>query len=160
MSSNIFLAGTEPDDFDATIRTSVTLEEYPDRPDALANIETVRFFGAPETKRDTFEKMTEGDLVLFHQDGEYVGSGWIGTTFEDPEEWASSTMWSQTSTPLVYTIADFTPVAVPVRAVNRIFDYADGYSPPQFMRIAAKRVTNRPTAITRALQQYSEKHQS
>jgi len=158
VSSNIFLVGIEADDFDATVRTAVDIDDSSEHPDELSDMGSIQFYGAPESKRDTFEKMTEGDLVLFHQNGEYVGTGWIGTTFEDSDLWASSTVWSNTSTPLIYTIEDFIPVAVPASAVNRIFDYADGYSPPKFMRVASKRVTNRPKAISKALQQYSEKH--
>ena len=158
MSSNIFLAGIDADDFDATVRTAVKIDDSSEHPDALSDMGSGRFYGAPDSKRDTFEKMTEGDLVLFHQNGEYVGTGWIGIKFEDSDLWASSTVWSNTSTPLIYTIEDFIPVAVPASAVNRIFDYADGYSPPKFMRVASKRVTNRPKAISKALQQYSEKH--
>lgn len=158
MSSNIFLAGIDGDDFQKTIRTAVEIDSSPEHPGALADMESVRFYGAPESKRDTFEKMSDGDLVLFHQNGEYVGTGWIKTTFEDEDQWASSTVWENTSTPLIYTVEDITPISVPARAVNRIFDYADGYSPPKFMRVAGKRVTNSTKAISRALQQYSEKH--
>jgi len=158
VSSNIFLARSSPADFDATIRSAVAVDEYPDLPEAIAGMETVRLFGAPESKSDTFEKMTDGDLVLFHQDGEYVGIGWIGVTFEDDQQWASSTLRKDTESPLSYTIEDFTPVTVPISAVNRIFGYADGYTPPNLMRVASSRVNNRPKAIEHALEQYTAKH--
>jgi hypothetical protein len=127
-------------------------------PERLADLEPVRFFGAPEGRADTFEKMTAGDLVVFRQDGECVGVGWIGTTFEDDNEWAETTVWNDTFTSLIYTVEDFTPVAVPTAAVNRIFGYADGYTPPSLMRVASNRVTNRPQAIKHALHQYTAKH--
>ena len=158
MSSNIFLARTSPADFDATVSSTVTLDEYPDIPEAIAGMETVRLFRAPESKSDTFEKMTAGDLVLFHQAGEYVGTGWISVTFEDDQQWASSTFWKDTESSLIYTIEDFTPVAVPISAVNRIFGYADGYTPPNLMRVASNRVDNRPKAIEHALEQYTDRH--
>ena len=121
-------------------------------------METVRLFGAPESQSDTFEKMTAGDLVLFHQDGEYVGTGWIKTSFEDDQQWASSTLWSDTESPLIYTLEDFSSVAVPISAVNRIFGYADGYTPPNLMRVASNRVDNRPKAIKHALKKYTDRH--
>ena len=159
MSSNIFLARTLPADFDATVRSTVDVDDYPDCPEPIAGMETVQFFGAPESRDDTFEKMTTGDLVLFHQNGEYVGTGWIGTTFEDEQQWASTTLWDSTSAPLIYTVDDFTPVAVPTSAVHRIFEYSDGYSPPSLMRVATSRVTNSPKAIKHALKQYTAKHE-
>jgi len=158
VSFNIFLARSSPADFDATVSSAVSVDEYPDLPEAIAGMETVRLFAAPESRSDTFEKMTAGDLVLFHQDGEYVGTGWIKTTFEDDQQWASSTLWSDTESSLIYTIDDFTPVAVPTVAVNRIFGYADGYTPPNLMRVASDRVNNRPKAIEHALEQYTDKH--
>jgi len=158
VSSNIFLARSSPADFEATVRAAVSIDEHPGCPEAIADMETVRLFGAPESQSDTFEKMTTGDLVLFHQDGEYVGTGWIKTTFEDDQQWVSSTLWSDTQSPLIYLIEEFTPVAVPISAVNRIFGYADGYTPPNLMRVAGNRVDNRPKAIEHALKQYTDKH--
>lgn len=158
MSSNVFLARSAPVDFDQTVLSEVDLGEYPDHPEPFIGMETVRFFGAPESRRDAFEKMNADDLVLFHQNGEYIGLGWIGTTFEDDQQWASTTVWSDTSSPLIYTVDGFTPTAVPTTAVNRIFGYADGYTPPSLMRVAADRVANRPEAIKRALEQYTDKH--
>jgi len=159
VSSNIFLARSSPADFDATVRSAVSIDEYPGCPEAIADMETVRLFGAPESQSDTFEKMATGDLVLFHQDGEFVGTGWIKTTFEDDHQWAGSTLWSDTHSPLIYIIEEFTLVAVPISAVNRIFGYADGYTPPNLMRVAGNRVDNRPKAIEHALEQYTDKHE-
>ena len=158
MSSNIFLARSSPADFDATVRSAVTLDEHPEYPEAIADMETVRLFGVPESRSDTFENMTADDLVLFHQDGEYVGTTRIRTTFKDDQQWAATTFWSDTQSPLIYTIGDFTPVAVPITAVNRIFAYADSYTPPNLMRVASSRVDNRPKAIEHALEQYTDKH--
>ena len=158
MSSNIFLALSSPADFDATVSSAVAVDEYPDIPEAIAEMQTVRLFAAPESQSDTFEKMTTGDLVLFHQDGQYVGTGWIKTIFEDDQQWASSTFWKDTESSLIYTIEDFTSVAVPTTAVNRIFEYTDGYTPPNLMRVASNRVDNSLKAIEHALEQYTDKH--
>ncbi len=158
MSSNIFLARSDPEDFEQTVLSEIELSDYPDHPEALSDMDTVRFFGAPEGRKNTFEKMGANDLVLFHQNGEYVGTGWIGITFEDDPQWASTTFWGNTSSSLIYTVQGFTPVSVPKTAVNRIFAYADGYTPQNLMRVAENRVDNRPKAIKRAVEQYSDKH--
>lgn len=158
MSSNIFLARCDPETFTRTVDSDVDLSEYPDHPEEFSEGERVRFWGAQMSKHTTVEKMEAGDLILFHHDGEYVGSGVIGVTFEDEQEWASSTFWNDSAQKLVYTIERFAPVSVPKTAVNRIFDYADGYTPPSLMRVGASRVENRPEAIRLALQRYTEKH--
>lgn len=158
MSPNIFLARSDSEDFDRTVYSEVELSGHPDHPEAFSEMDTVRFFGAPESRTGAFEKMNTDDLVLFHRKGEYVGTGWIGTTLEDDQQWASTTLWSDTSSTLIYTVQEFTPVSVPAASVNRIFEYADGYTPPNLMRGAANRVENRPEAIKRALEQYTEKH--
>jgi len=139
MSSNVFVIRCDPDDFDRTVRSAVSLADYPDHPDALPEGDEVRFWGVEDgdSNQTYFEKMEAGDLVLFYQDDTYVGTGRIGTTFTDDE---------------------FTPVSVPRAAVNRIFDYADGYNPGGLMRVADDRVSTRPAAIELALEQYSEKH--
>jgi hypothetical protein len=158
VSSNIFLARSDPKDFDRTVLSEVELSSYPDHPEAFSEMETAQFFGAPESRRSTFEKMNADDLVLFHQNGEYIGTGWIETTFEDDQQWASTTVWSDTSSTLIYTLQGVTSVSVPTTAVNRIFEYADGYMPQNLMRVAADRVDNRPKTIKRALEQYTDKH--
>lgn len=158
MNSNIFLVRADPTDFDRTVRAEINVGDYPDHPEPLSGIGTVRFFRAPETRTDTFEKMAADDLLLFHHDGEYVGVGRVGITFEDDERWASTTVWSDSSSTQLYTVQGFTPVSVPKAAVNRIFEYAAGYTPQNLMRVADSRVDNRPEAIKRALEQYTEKH--
>lgn len=160
MSSNVFVAPCDPENFDRTVRSAVSLADYPDHPDALPDATEVRFWGVRDgdSNQTNFEKMESGDLVLFYQDDTYVGTGRIGTTFTDDESWASDTFWDGAPASLIYTVDDFTAVSVPKAAVNRIFDYADGYNPPGLMRVADGRVSKRPAAIELALEQYSEKH--
>jgi hypothetical protein len=160
MSSNVFVIRCDPDDFDRTVRSAVSLADYPDHPDALPEGDEVRFWGVEDgdSNQTYFEKMEAGDLVLFYQDDTYVGTGRIGTTFTDDESWASTTVWHDTPASRIFTVDEFTPVSVPRAAVNRIFDYADGYNPGGLMRVADDRVSTRPAAIELALEQYSEKH--
>lgn len=151
---DVFLAPCDPENFDRTVGSPVDLSEFPDHPDPLSEMDEVRFWGARagSGNRNHFEKMASGDLVLFYHDGRYVGVGWVGTTFEDDDEWASSTFWRDAPSHLIYTIEDFTPVSVSRAAVNSVFDYSDGYYPQGLMRVADKRVDNRAEAIKLAVE--------
>ena len=160
MSSNVFLAPCDAGNFDRTILSEVDLNQYPAPPEEFSGMDTVRFWGVREGSRNenNFEQMDSGDLVLFYQSGSYIGTGWIGITFKDDEQWASSTFWNDAPSRLLYTITEFTPVSVPKAAVNRIFDYDEEYNPQGLIRIAEKNLDNRPAAIKRALSKYTEKH--
>ena len=161
MSSNVFLAPCDPGNFDRTVGSEVDLSEHPNHPSALSGRDTVRFWGAREGSgnQNYFEKMEAGDLVLFYQNGKYIGTSRVGTTFRDEEEWASTTFWDGAPSHLIYTVEDFTPASVPKSAVNTIFDYVPDYNPQGLMRVAESRVDERIEAIELALKKYSEKHE-
>lgn len=157
--ANVFLAPCDPPNFDRTVRSAVDPSEYPDRPGALNGEDEVRFWGVREgsQNRTYFEKMNSGDLVLFYQDGTYVGAGLIGTTFED-DGWASTTFWEDAPAQCVYTVEDFAEIAVPRTALNRIFDYDGSYTPNGLTRVADGRVTKDPAVIKYAVEKYSRKN--
>lgn len=160
MSASVFLAPCDPGNFHQTVLSTINLIEFPNRPEELLEVETARFWGVRKGSRNEefFERMDSGDLILFYQDGNYVGTGWAGMTFEDDEQWASTTFWNNAPSELIYTIEGFTPVSVPRTAVNRIFDYAEGYYPQGLTRVAEKRRDRRPKVIKRAVEKYTEKH--
>lgn len=158
MVSNIFLAAVTQPDFDNTVVSSVSVDEYPDYPDALAGSTEVRLWGAPDSAETHFEKLDAGDLVLFVDGERYVGVGTVGQTFVAEEDWARSNLWDETDVKRLYTLEEFSEISVPKSAVNRIFDYGTGYSPGPLMRVADKRITRRPVVIRRALEQYTGKH--
>lgn len=153
-AANVFLAPCDPENFERTVRSKVDLSEFPDGPDALSGMDDVRFWGVRNgsSNRTNFEKMESGDLVLFYHDQHYVGTGWVGTTFEDEAGWASSTFWQDAPSELLYTIDDFSEVTVSKAAVHRIFGYKEGYHPQGLMRVADGRVTNRVEAIKLAIE--------
>lgn len=159
MAANVFLASVDPGNFETTVRTPVDLTDHSDRPDALSGAESARLWAVTEgASGDTYEKLASGDLVLFYADGEYVGTGRVGTTFEDDEQWVSETFWEDAPATSLYTVESFEPVTVPKAAVNRIFDYSEGYTPQELLRVADSRVDRSPDAIELAVQQYSAKH--
>ena len=159
MSANVFLVPIDPENFDRTVRSAVDLTEYDDRPDPLADLDEGRLWAVSDYSGNgsTFERMGEGDLVLFYHDGEYLATGRIGTTFEDESRWASSTFWTAFPTTRVYTVTDFAAVAAPKRAVNAIFDYSASYT-PGFMRVADSRVNAELSSIESAIDHYSKRN--
>jgi len=106
MSANVFLVPIDPENFDRTVQSAVDLTEYDDRPDPLADLDEVRLWAVDDDSGNgsTFERMEEGDLLLFYHDGEYLATGRVGTAFEDEDRWVSSTFWTAFPTTRVYTI--------------------------------------------------------
>ncbi|WP_066417558.1 hypothetical protein [Halorubrum aethiopicum] len=159
MSDNVFLVPVDPENFDRTVRSAVDLSEYPDRPEPLADVEEARLWAVDDDSGNgsTFDRMESGDLLLFYHDGEYVATGRIGETFADEDRWVSGTFWTAFPTTRVYTVESFTPVSVPKRGVNRIFDYSASYT-PGFMRVADGRVTRDLSTIETALDAYTKRN--
>ena len=153
-----FLVSVESGDFERTVVTPVGLREHPDRPDALADLDEARLWGATARagNRPPFERMTGGDLVVFHRDDALVGVGRVGRTFEDGEGWVTSTFWEGVPARLVYTVEDFSEVAVPRAAFNRVLDYDPGYAPPDLARVADERLPHDLGAVKFALERYAE----
>lgn len=160
MDSNVFLAPCDPANFERTVLTEVDLGDYPDHPSALSGMETVRFWGVREGSRNEtyFEKMESGDIVLFYQDGDYVGTGRVGTTFEDEAGWASTTFWNDAPSWLVYTIEKFEQISVPKSVVNGVLGYQEDYNPQGLIRVAEHRLDKRPASYELALKKYTERN--
>ena len=158
--SNVFLVTADSENFDRTVRTAIEPSEYSDRPGMLADHDQIRLWGARSgTQNERYwEAMHSGDLLLFYTDGTYVGLGRVGKTFEDANEWVSSTFWNDAPSSLIYTVERFREVSVPKRAVNRIFEYSDSYNPQGLMRVADERVPRSLRTIERAMVLYDERN--
>lgn len=154
---NVFLAPVDGPSYERTVETAVAVDDHPDRPEPLADLESVRLDGvaATDANRTYFEKMAPGDLVLFHRDDRYVGVGYVGTTFEDTDRWTAATFWGDGDATLIFTVTEFSPVSVPRVKVHRLFEYTERYSPQGLTRVADSRVTNRLAAIKRAVEDVS-----
>lgn len=154
----VFLVSIDPANFERTVSSPVELAEHPDRPGDLPEDGQVRIWGAEDGSRsvETFERMTPGDLVLFYDDGTYVGLGRVGLTLEDESEWASETFWDDAGRAHLFTVTDFTPIRISRAAVNSLFDYGPNYSPGGLMRVAPDRVTASLPAIELAVKRFDE----
>lgn len=153
---DIFLARCDTDGADTTLESSVSISDLDELPDKLSSEEQYRIWGVSDdgNNRSNFEKLSAGDLILFYRDGEYIGTGYIGTAFEDPDGALSSAFWDEEPITLVYTVEDFESVSVPKAAVNRIFDYDESYTPRELFRVASSRVSHDPAAIKLAISQF------
>lgn len=155
--ASVFLARTDPGDFERTVASPVDLSEHDGAPAALDGDE-VRLWGAGGGSRaeTSFEQMESGDLVLFYDDGEYVATGRVGETVEDEDGWATDALWDGTEATRLFTVESFTPVAVSAAAVHGIFDYSADYTPGTLTRVADDRVENSLDAIQVAVERYAE----
>lgn len=154
--TQVFLVPIDPAAFERTMADPVDVDSLPDRPAALDGIETARLWGFADGARtvETFERLAPGDLVLFYDDGTFVGVGRVGRTFEDADGWLSETLWDGEEASYVLTVTDFEAVSIPRAAVNALFDYGPTYAPGGLMRVAPDRVTANLTAIERAIVAY------
>lgn len=156
--SNVFLAPADPGNFDRTVVSPVDLTDHPDRPGALADRDSARFWGVRDgtRNRQQFERMAAGDVVLFYQEAEYVGVGRVGATFED-DGWASETFWRDAPAERVYVLDRFDAVSVPRSAVNRIFGYEPDYYPQGLLGVADGRLPDPVAAVPVAVRRYDER---
>lgn len=154
----VFLVQIDPENFERTVSSPVDMAEHPDRPDGLPEEGRVRLWGAEDGKRsvETFERMDPGDLLLFHDDGTFVGVGRVGLTVDDESGWASEAFWDDASKAHLYTVTDFSSIEIPRAAVNSLFDYGPDYSPGGLMRVAPDRVTASLPAIELAVKRFDE----
>lgn len=160
MTASVFLAPCDPGNYERTVQTPVEIADHENVPEAIADQESVRFWGARDGTRNRqfFEKMQHGDVVLFYHDGTFVGVATIDTTFEDTDGWARETFWQQAPSQLIYTLQDYTQVSVPRHAVNALFDYNPDSHPQGLTRVSDRRYTSSTTAIKHAIEKYDQKH--
>ena len=155
----VFLVAIDPATFERTVSQPVDMADHEDGPDPLPETGAVRLWGVDDSTRnvDTFERMEAGDLLLFHDDGRYVGVGRVGLTVSDESGWAADAFWDGEPVAHLFTVTGFAPVDVSRAAVNRLFDYGPDYSPGGLMRVAPDRVTASLPAIELAVKRYDER---
>lgn len=152
----VFLVPCDSETFERTMAQPVDLTGVEDPPEALSGLESARLWGVDDGERtvETFERLAEGDLLLFYEGGTFVGVGRVGRTFADEDGWLSGTLWEGEPATHVLTVTGFAPVSVSRAAVNALFDYGAGYNPGGLMRVAPDRVTASLAAIERAVVTY------
>lgn len=166
MSANgqgVFIQTVDFPNFDRTVLNPVDTNEWPDAPAALHRAddgEGVRFWGVRtgSNNEDNYAKLQPDDLVLFYNEGHYIGTARVDELFIDHDEWVSETLWGNAPSYNIYTLRNFTQTQVHKDAINRLFGYKSGFSPRGFMPVADKNITNAVPVIKRAVERYDTKH--
>jgi|APHM01.1.fsa_nt_gi hypothetical protein len=115
------------DKFDQTVDSPLDVTANP--PDELEEFSQLRVWGTTEgegeQERTTFEAMNSGDAVLFIHDSEFITSGRVGETVENPElgEW----IWGALESRFVYTVTDYQTISVPRHEVWDLLGYSENY---------------------------------
>lgn len=124
------------DRFEQTVESPLSNPE--DAPVDLSHESSVRIWGTTvgedSKKRTTFEAMDQDDLVLFLHAGEFIGSGRVGETFDDPNlgEW----VWDSPESRFVYTVTDYQEMSVPRSEVWDALGYSPNYPLYGFSRVS------------------------
>ncbi len=149
--TNLFLVpvgGDWIDRFEKTVASP--LSNLEDAPAELPQESPVRVWGTTvgedSKKRTTFESMEPDDPILFLHDGEFIASGRVGETFEDPD--LGAWLWDSPQSRFIYTVADYQEIAVPRREVWEILGYSPNYPLYGFSRTS-------DDAISTLLQTYN-----
>lgn len=154
-AENVYVVAADGEDFEATVGSTVDLDEYDDVPGALSGLGDARLWGVDDA--DVFEEMDEGDLVLFYADGRYVGVGTVGTALEDADGWAAGALWDDLAAEYVFTVEAFDAVDLSRAAVHAIFDYSANYYPSTPMAVPDGRVEHSLPAIREAVSRYEQR---
>ena len=136
------------DKFDQTVDSPLDISANP--PDELEGFSQLRVWGTTEgegeKKRTTFEAMNPGDTILFLHNGDFIASGRVGETFENPDlgEW----IWGTSESRFVYTVTDYQTMTVPRHEVWDLLGYSANYPLYGFSRAS-------DDAISSLLQTYN-----
>lgn len=126
-------------DFQDTVETPADLSDWPDRPTDFPEQARVWGIRQAEQNKRAFEKMQQGDYVLFYENGtnEYAGAGIIDSTCET--EWVADHYWSNAERQLVFTVNEYHDVSVPLKEVNEVLEYKPAYHPQAVVRVSDRR---------------------
>ncbi len=104
-------------------------------PEALADLGQVRIWGSRGGDRNagTFESLSEDDVVLYYRNGAIIARGRVGSKFEGEEY--GDFIWDNPESKFVYTLKEYTPLAIPAKTMWDKLDYEDNFSPQGFSRV-------------------------
>jgi hypothetical protein len=81
-----------------------------------------------------YDKMTEGDYLLFYHNDHYRYFGRAGHKFES--DVISREYWGDISADMLYTITVFENIDVSREALNEVCDYKPNYQPQSIRRMS------------------------
>lgn len=138
--ANIFLLPVDMGMFSRTVSEPVVWEAG----SGDSEVE-VRVWGVKDSRlNETFYgKMNPGDLVLFYNQGEYIGCGRVGEKFSSQQ--FSDTYWDGISAENLFTVVSYQDVNLDKETVNDIFGYKPNHQPQSILRVSSKAKWNMRT---------------
>lgn len=83
-----------------------------------------------------YDKMTEGDYLLFYHNDHYQYFGRAGYKFES--DVISKEYWGDISADMLYAVTDFKNIDVSRKALNEVCGYKANYQPQSIRRMSNK----------------------
>ncbi len=139
MSRDAFLVPITFPEFERTVISPVNLPELPIHTSALDEVDTaenVRIWGVKNSKlnKKFYDKMTEGDYLIFYHDDHYRFFGRVWNKFKSNV--ISREYWCDISADMLYTITDFKDIDVDREVLNEACDYKTTYQPQSIRRMS------------------------
>jgi hypothetical protein len=141
MSRDAFLIPVTSPEFERTVTSPVNLTELPIHTSDLDGVDTpenVRIWGVKNSNlnKKFYDKMTEGDYLLFYHDDHYRYFGQAGYKFESNV--ISREYWGDISADMLYSVINFKNIDVSREALNEVCDYKANYQPQSIRRMSNK----------------------
>jgi putative restriction endonuclease len=139
MSRDVFLVPVTQPEFERTAQSPIDLTELSIPADTLSELENpeeVRVWGVKNSQlnREFYNKMNQGDALLFYHRDEYRYFGIAGCKFQNEE--ISEEYWGGISADMLYEIKSFRPISVSRERLNNACDYKESYQPQSIRRMS------------------------
>lgn len=130
--------------FNQTVMSALSLELVADVPQSLRDISADRIWGTTATeskkKQKHAEEMDTGDHILFYHDGDFIGTGIVGSTFIDRE--IGEFIWDNPDSKYIFTVEDFSTETPSIQRVWEELGYDGQPVVSGFQRVASHRLEN------------------
>ncbi|WP_135304855.1 AAA family ATPase [Haloarcula amylovorans] len=126
------------DDFKRTVDTP--FEFGPDCPTVLQGQPPTRIWGTRTGSRNEnmWSQLAPGDIMLFYTEGWFFAAGKIEDTIRSSE--AGDYIWDSEESQFIYTLTDYTHIAIRRATVWDWFDYAENFTRRGLSRVSPDRV--------------------
>lgn len=131
MASSIFLIPVDLDLFEETVISPISDEEI-----GIDHSSPVRIWGVRNSKlnKKFYQKIREGDLLLFYNQGDYISVGTAGRKFVDKK--VPKKYWNRLDADLLFEINQFSEIQVPSSDINQLLGYKPNYRPQSIRRVS------------------------
>lgn len=145
MSQDAFLVPITFPEFERTVITPVDITQLPidnSKLDQISNPEQTRVWGVKNStlNKRFYDKMSEGDYLLFYFEDEYEYFGRVENKLESSS--ISDEYWSGIEADMLYTITSFEEISLSRESLNQACEYKEAYQPQSIRRISNKAYLN------------------